>query len=151
MLHLLSARVLNFLWSNNGYVGFYKIIFFNMFMQDLVGFIRLFLYHKIIKRNYSINCLFFTKLLWFILLSGGHEYQNILMQEWLVWVEVECTYLVVWSILWSTMEDLGKILVASSANAQNRYRMCTIWIKTLKRLNFLQITSSDMPHMYFQA
>ena len=54
-------------------------------------------------------------------------------------------------ILQLTMGKKRKILVRFSANAQNRYRMCTIWIKTLKRLNFLQITSSDMPHMYFQA
>ena len=41
---------------NNDYVGFYKLIMFKMLMLILVGFMRLFWYHKSITKNYSINC-----------------------------------------------------------------------------------------------
>ena len=47
------------------------------------------------------------------------EYQDLLKQECPAWVKVECTYSVIWAILQSAMEKLGKILVPPSANAQN--------------------------------
>ena len=78
------------------------------------------------------------------------EYQDILKQECPVWVEVECTYSVVWPILRSAMEKLGKILVPPSANAQNRYRMCILWNTAIKRPSCLQIACSGMPPMYFR-
>ena len=37
-----------------------------------LAFMRLFWYHKSIKRNCSINCHFFMRKVWFILFRGGH-------------------------------------------------------------------------------
>ena len=117
------GRYIFFGLSNNGYVGFYELIVFKMFMPVLLGFMRLFWYDKSIKRNCSINCQFFyTKrlvhiVLWRLLV----EYQDILKQECIVWVEVEYTYSMVWPILRSILEKFGNILVLPTANAQNQY------------------------------
>ena len=56
----------------------------------------------------------------------------------------------VWPMLRSTMENLGKILVPPSANAQNQCRMCILWNNAIKRPSCLQIACSGMPPMYFR-
>ena len=61
------------------------------------------------------------------------EYEDILKQECLVWVEVECTYSVVWPILRSAMEKLGTKSISDVYSLEYCYKEaklftdCMLW------------------------
>ena len=78
------------------------------------------------------------------------EFQEILKRECPVWVEVQCQNSVVWPLLTSSMEKLGKVLVPPRANAQNRYRLCLLWNTTKKRPTSISLCPIGLPFMRFK-
>ena len=77
------------------------------------------------------------------------EYQDILKQECPIWVEVECNQSTMWSLLYSTIAKLGKVVVPPNANVVNRYRVCILWNTKRKRSGCLHIEWACMPQLYF--
>ena len=78
------------------------------------------------------------------------EYQDILKQECPVWVEVDWKNIVVWPLLKSSMEKLGKVLVPPRANSLNRHRMCLSWNTSKKRPLVLSLNPLGLPSMRFK-
>ena len=78
------------------------------------------------------------------------KFQEILKQQYPIWVEVDCKFSFLWPIIQGVMELLGKVMVGPNAKADNRYKLRILWNTTKKRPMWLNIKTKEMKSFHCQ-